>query len=366
MKFYMPTKLYLEKDCVYQHRKELAALGSRALLVTGRHSARINGAYDDVVKSLEDQGVSYSLFDEIEENPSVETVARAAFFGREQKADFVIGIGGGSPMDAAKAIALLMNHPEEEPSVLYEKKELEALPVAAVPTTAGTGSEVTPYAILTLHELQTKKSMSHHVFPVLSLADAKYLTFAGRELLIHTAVDTLAHLIESHLNKNTTEYSRLFSARGLKLWGEIKEALSTGELSGGQYEKLMRTSTLGGMSISHTGTSFPHGMSYYLTYHMGVPHGKAVGIFLPAFLELYGTKEPAEVRQVLEYLNFDGADPFREYMQQILGIIKVTGEQITSYANGMMANKAKLANFPYPVTLEQMRELFEKSLAVQS
>ena len=94
MKFYMPTKLYLEEDCVYRHRKELAALGSHALLVTGRHSARVNGAYDDVVKSLEDQGVTYSLFDEIEENPSVETVARAAAFGREQKADFVIGIGG--------------------------------------------------------------------------------------------------------------------------------------------------------------------------------------------------------------------------------------------------------------------------------
>ena len=108
MKLYMPTKVYSEKNCVENHSRELAALGTKAMVVTGKHSSRINGSLEDVTGALERERVPYVVFDDIEENPSVETVMRARALGIKEGADFVIGVGGGSPMDASKAIALMM------------------------------------------------------------------------------------------------------------------------------------------------------------------------------------------------------------------------------------------------------------------
>ena len=106
MRFFDPTNTYAEKNCVKNHKKELLALGSRAFVITGHSSSKKNGSLDDVIAVLEEASVPYQIFNEIEENPSVETVVRAAEIGKEFKADFVIGIGGGSPLDASKAISL--------------------------------------------------------------------------------------------------------------------------------------------------------------------------------------------------------------------------------------------------------------------
>ena len=156
MRFFDPTNTYAEKNCVQNHKKELLALGTRAFVITGHSSSKKNGSLDDVIHVLEEASVPYKVFNEIEENPSVETVVKAAEIGKEFKADFVIGIGGGSPLDASKAIALLIANPEETGDCFYVEKDLKALSIAAVPTTCGTGSEITPAAVLTRHDTQTK------------------------------------------------------------------------------------------------------------------------------------------------------------------------------------------------------------------
>ena len=114
MQIYMPTKVYSENDCVMNHRDELASLGSKAMIVTGKHSSRVNGSLLDVEKALQEEETKYVIFDDIEENPSIETVMKATELGRKEQVDFVVGIGGGSPMDAAKAIALMIANPQEE------------------------------------------------------------------------------------------------------------------------------------------------------------------------------------------------------------------------------------------------------------
>ena len=200
MDFYMPTKVHLEKGCVKKYTKELTSLGTKALIVTGRSSSKKNGSLSDVTQALTSEGVLYIMFDEIEENPSVETVMKGAKIGIDEHVDFVIGIGGGSPMDAAKGIALMIANPEENESLLYESRPAPYLPVVAVPTTAGTGSEVTPWAILTRHDERTKRSLAHRIFPTLALVDYSYMAFASRDIIVCTAIDALAHLIESYLN----------------------------------------------------------------------------------------------------------------------------------------------------------------------
>ena len=292
MKLYMPTKVYNEKNCVENHSRELAALGTRALIVTGKHSSRQNGSLEDVKRALEREGTPYCIFDEVEENPSVDTVMKARRMGAQEDADFVIGVGGGSPMDAAKAIALMLANPEWEEGLLYTKPQSlkqgqlqPAFPVAEVPTTAGTGSEVTPYAILTKNvlpdielttspeehasisfphlEKKTKQSISHHIYPALALVDISYLQTSSRNGCIHTAVDTLAHLIESHLNANTTEYSRFYSEMGLRTWAKVKDRLLRYEIGEEERGLLMNACTLGGIAITHTGTACPMGSAIW-------------------------------------------------------------------------------------------------------
>jgi len=349
---YIPTKVYSESNCVRNHGKELASYGKKAMVVTGRTSSRENGSLEDVLAVLKEQNTDFILFDEIEENPSVETVMKARETGVKETVDFVIGIGGGSPLDASKAIALMIANPDKTEEVLYQSETLSHLPVVCVPTTCGTGSEATPYAILTLHKQRTKKSISHRIFPELALLDAKYLMTMGRSGLVNTAVDALAHLIESHLNTNSNEFNRMYTREGLRLWAKFKDNLKNDSLKEADYETMLHASTIAGMAISHTGTSLPHGLSYSVTYELDVPHGKAVGMFLGGFVAGYEGKE--DVREVLELLKCNDVTEFCLYMRELLGIVEVSDTLMEKNAQSIFENPVKLKNYPFEITKEKL------------
>lgn len=355
MQLYMPTKVYSEKECIKNHAKEIASLGKKAMVVTGKHSARKCGALQDMEDALQQENITYVIFDEIEENPSIETVMKAREFGVCEKVDFVIGIGGGSPLDAAKAIAMMIANPGLGEEVLYEASELENLPIICVPTTCGTGSEVTPYAILTIHKQRTKKSISHRIYPNLALLDAKYLKSMSREGLVNTAVDALAHLLESYLNTNADELNRIYSREGLSIWKEFKKRLLDDSLLEKDYATMLHASMVAGMAITHTGTSLPHGLSYQVTYELGVPHGKAVGIFLGGFVEGYQNKE--EVAEVLSLLDFESTVAFRKYMNELLGEVAVSEELMKENVQNLLENPAKLKNYPFAITEKELMEM---------
>ena len=243
-----------------------------------------------------------------------------------------------------------------------------------IPTTAGTGSEVTPYAILTKNvlpeivlttapgadarhdfphlERKTKQSISHHIFPALALVDISYLQTASRNNCVNTAVDTLAHLIESHLNANTTDYSRFYSEMGLRTWAKVKDRLLRYEIGEEERRLLMNACTLGGMAIAHTGTSLPHGLSYPVTCEMGLPHGKAVGIFLPGFLRGYGDRE--EAMRVLSLLEFGSEQSFSEYIRALLGEVSIPDELWERDVNELLENPRKLKNYPFQLDHDRL------------
>lgn len=352
MLLYMPTKVYSEGNCVKNHARELGALGKKAMVVTGRNSAKRSGALADVLAALEQQGVEYTIFDRVEENPSIETVMAAREIALSEKVDFCIGIGGGSPMDAAKAIALMTANPQEDEGVLYTAKMLTHLPVVCIPTTCGTGSEVTPYAILTRHALRTKKSISHKIYPALALLDAKYLKTMSRKGLVSTSVDALAHLLESWLNTNTNDLNRIYTREGLRLWGQFKDRLAQDTLEEGDYARMLHASAAAGMSITHTGTSIPHAMSYPVTYELGVPHGAAVGMFLGGFVENY--PDPKAVGEAMAILGFENVGVFHKYLTALLGEVEVPGKVLEAGAALLLSDPAKLKNYPFPITQEQL------------
>ncbi len=366
MRFFDPTNTYIEKNCVKHHKKELLSLGTRAFIITGHTSSKKNGSLDDVVSVLEEGQIPYRIFNDIEENPSVETVEKAAAIGKEFQADFVIGIGGGSPLDASKAVALLIANPEETGECFYTPKDLSPLPIAAVPTTCGTGSEVTPVAVLTRHDVQTKKSISYKIFPDLALIDGTYLLAAKKELLVNTCVDALAHCIESYLHEQANLYNQMFSSYGLQLWGEITPfLLSEDSLTEEMAEKLMLISTIAGMAIAQTGTTIPHALSYDITYHKGIPHGKACGLFLAAYLSLYKREMPQDVEKVLCLLGFDTIHDFSDFLKDLIGTLSLSKEEKDLYAGRMMENSSKLASCPFALTREDIDMLYQESLEIQ-
>lgn len=359
MLYYMPTKVYQEADCVKKHGKELASIGQKALVVTGRSSAVKSGALKDVTDVLEKYGTDWYIYDKIEENPSIETIMTARDYGLSVQADYVIGIGGGSALDAAKAIALMIENKQSDAALLYEKVPAQALPVAEVPTTCGTGSEVTPYAILTIHGRRTKSSLPHRMYPELALIDGKYLASLPQHILANTAVDALGHMIESYCNAKATDYSRMLCIYAMEVWSRSKDvAMGVRECEGQDRDNFMTAAAMAGMAITHTGTSLPHALSYRLTYESGTPHGKAIGIFLASYLERVDENDR---KTVLSRLGMESTDELRNLIKCAVGWADVESSFIDVMVQEVFSNKEKLKNCPYEVDENVLTEICKES-----
>lgn len=364
MFFYMPVHIYSENNCVKNHAEELCSFGKKALIVTGPHSAAANGSLADVTAALESHGRKWAIFNEIEENPSVETVMKAREFGIREKADFVIGIGGGSPMDASKAIALMIRNADQDASFLFDQEQKEnhsALPIVCIPTTCGTGSEVTAISVLTRHDLHTKQSIAHPIFADLALIDGRYLKNAPKSVFVNTSMDTLAHLCESYINAKATDFSRMCADAGLRLWAENKPFILSlcqpGNASPASPDiclHLLNTSALGGMAIAHTGTALPHGLSYALTYNAHIPHGKACGYFLPGYLREADSKDAAHV---LSLTGFTSVDDLENYYCITCGREEIPDDILECSVQDLLRNPAKMAAAPFPVDEAVLRRI---------
>jgi len=356
MTFYMPVKVYDEKECESNHARELASFGKKAFIVKGKSSARKSGALTDAENALNQYGISYCLFDQIEENPSVETIWKAYEYGKENKADFVIGIGGGSPLDAAKAIAFLLNREEASKEDLYNKDlPADALPVIAIPTTCGTGSEVTGVSVLTVHEKQTKMSIPHKIFPEIALVDGKYLKSAPKSMIVSTAIDALAHLIESFESKKTDDYSRAVVLEGLKIWARSKDALLN-EPDERHFGDMMRASTFAGIAIAQTGTSIPHALSYILTYDDKIPHGMACGYFLKRYVQ---QADDEDQKLIAEAAGFASMADFADYMDRIFANMHVSEKTLQRAYDVVSKNTARLQGCRFAVDQDILKKITE-------
>lgn len=352
---YMPVKVFSEKNAVINHAESFATFGKKALIVTGHNSSRKNGSLNDVISALEKYEIKYTVFDKTEENPSVETAVRCAEKGLSESADFVIGVGGGSPLDAAKAAAFLMKHPKDGAAILYQQTgDNEHLPLVLVPTTCGTGSEVTQYSVLTRTELNTKKSILHSIFAELALIDGKYLQGAPISIIRNTALDAFCHLIESRISTKADDLSKMFVDSGLSLWRKNRAAIESGADSPDVYQALMNASAMAGMAIAQTSTSIPHGLCYPLTLELGIPHGKAVGYFAAGFLS---AADEREREYILEKAGFLSLDDFQDFFVRLYGKPEVSAELLDDAVSKLCANRQKLSAVPFTTDRDTLEKI---------
>ncbi len=302
MKFYLPVRLLTGRGVVSEQAAALAALGRTCLIVTSGTAARRCGALDDVTAALEAHGVAYGIYDAIQPNPSMDSCLEGGQLARELGAEFIIGIGGGSPLDAAKVVAVSAANPELEPEALFGTRWAnKPLPIALVGTTAGTGSEVTPISVITDPEGHKRPVNSEQIYAALSLGDPRYTDSMPLPVTASTGVDALAHCLESYFNKNATDVSRALSLQGVATLVPPLRSVAAGRTpDAGEREALYHGSILGGMAISICGTVMPHNMGYYLTENLGLPHGFACAAFLPAMLHHVAADVPDYARTLEE------------------------------------------------------------------
>lgn len=297
MNFYLPTRVITGTDCIRREAHRLASFGDRVLLVTGAHGAKTCGALDDVTAALESQHIRWALYDGIAQNPTVASCRQAADQAIACGARFILGIGGGSVLDAAKAIAVFAANPGMDQAGLYTLNwHRKPLPIVCVGTTAGTGSEVTAVSVLTRAD-GTKKSITHDsLYPALSITDPAYTSGMSDYYTRSTAIDALAHCVESWFSRKANAISRCWAEEGIRtLLPPLQKIAAHGccALTEDDRTALYHGSLYGGLAISVTGTLFPHTVGYPLTELFGVPHGIACAFFLPDLVEHLRACEPA-------------------------------------------------------------------------
>ncbi len=367
-RYYMPTKVIVGDDCIKCNAQLLSAYGKKAMLVTGRTSAKVNGAQQDVIEALEKEGVEYYVFDEVEQNPSILTVRRAAKVANELGVEFIVGIGGGSPLDAAKAIALLVKNELNDTQLFGGSYLSKPLPVIAVPTTAGTGSEVTQYAVLTDDNIKSKSSIScEHSFPVIAFLDAKYTKYLSFRDTINTAIDALSHCIEGYLCKRASAMSDVLALEGMNIIGgwllngtqQVEGEGSNILLS--DREALLYASMLGGMVIANTGTTALHSIGYQLTYNKGIEHGRANGLLMYQYLKLIDANNHEKVNNVLRAIGINSLEQLKELLKKFISFDEdMTAEEFERYSS--IAVKAKnMANTLTALDIEDINNIYRNS-----
>jgi alcohol dehydrogenase class IV len=364
MKYYMPTKVVTGKNCIKENADLFLTLGSKALIVTGKRSAKINGSQKDIEDALNSKNIPYVLFDSIEANPTIEMARSGADLARKEKVDFIIGCGGGSPLDASKAIAILAANDLDDKELFSNVYGNKPLPIAAIPTTAGTGSEVTPYSILTDDSIKSKHSIGcEAIFPKIAFLDAAYTESLKPNTTINTAIDALSHAVEGYLSTKANDLSDLFAEKSMTLLGECLNLLDK-DISFEIREKLLYASMLGGVVISHTGTTAVHAMGYSLTYFKHVDHGRANGLLMYEYLKLISKTNALKVDKIIKMLGIKKLEEFNEILTALLKEKeKISEEEIKLYASIAIKTK-NIGNTLGNPTVEDLENIFKNSLSV--
>lgn len=360
--WHCPTRIIFGLKAVTNNADALG-LGKRAFIVCGQGgSGQRNGALNDVIQVLTAAHIDWYVYDKVQSNPKVEDMRGAASLAREEQADFVIGIGGGSPLDAAKAIAVLACNSLSDEE-LFNARFGKALPLAAVPTTAGTGSEVTQYSILTYPAINSKKSIaSDLLFPRVALLDPAYTRSLSWEVTVDTAVDAFSHVFESYLTVRHSPMSDALAGEAMFLSGGLLRelALKKGMPDDKMRCQLLYVSLLAGTVISQTGTSIPHALGYSFTYFKGTPHGRANGYVMPALARFLHDKGEPRVIQALEMAGFQGLQDFSKVMSDLTGPAPVLSEEEKRVFLMICSQARNLSNSLVKPSFEELQAILEQ------
>ena len=284
--YLMPTKIVFGVNSINAIGSLAANFGGKAVLVTGKSSAKKFGYSQKVTDLLKENKIETVLFDEVTSNPDAAIIDKGAAFAREKNCKFVIGLGGGSAIDAAKGIAVGVAENDNIWNYVEGKPVQKSLPIISIPTTAGTGSETTPYAVISNKKIKRKDAFaSEFVFPKISIIDPSLTLSLPPFFTSVTGVDTLAHAIEAYISLQSNPISDYFAIEVIKLVNNnLRKAAVDGKNIAAR-SSMSLASALAGFAIAQADTTIAHVIGEAIGAVYNTDHGLSVSIVLPVVMD---------------------------------------------------------------------------------
>ncbi len=285
--YFQPTEIRFGRGRLRQLGKAAARFGQRALLVTVPSAEPLGPVIAKAKASLESAGLAVAHFDGVVPNPTTESITAGAALAREHPADVIVGLGGGSSLDTAKAIAVEARHEGTCWEYLFGKAEPTetTLPVIAVTTTSGTGSHVTQVAVATNTQLREKSYLCHpQLFPRVAIVDPELVLTAPQAVTAMTGWDAFTHALEAYLHKSSSPYVGLMALEAIGLVAANLPPLLD-DLGNLELRSAMAwADTLAGLCIANAGVTLPHSLGMAISGRWPhVAHGQSLAVVYPAF-----------------------------------------------------------------------------------
>ena len=359
---------------------EINARGFKNILVVTDHNLVQNNVAGMVTEHLDTAGIKYYVYDGVKPNPTVKNVRDGLMMARINHVDAIVAIGGGSPIDTAKAIAIIMTNPEFGDVVsldgLADTKN-KSLPIIAIPTTAGTAAEVTINYVIT-DEIRTKKMVcvDVHDIPVVAIIDPDMMQGMPQSIAASTGMDALTHAMEGYITKAGWLIPDMFHINAMSLIyknlekaANEKDKYAVDQVAYGQY--------IAGMGFSNVGLGIVHSMAHSLGAYFDTPHGVANALLLPHVLKFNGVVCPELYRNMGRAFGLDMTDTTDEEaidavveavkdlskrlnIPQTLREIGISREMIPTLANQAI-NDACTPGNPRAVTVEDIIDIYESA-----
>ena len=338
--YFLPVNIQFGWNKVDNVAEFVAPYGKKALIVTGRTSAKKSGLYDRVVAKLDAAHIEHVLFDQVDANPLTTTALDGAALAKSESCDMVIAIGGGSIMDCAKGIAFMAVNDGDINDYIFNRKTSDnALPLIVIPTTCGTGSEGNGFGVLTNPETGDKKSLRcNAIVPKVSIVDPAVMGTMPPHVLASVGFDALCHNIEAYTSKTAqpftdalAHYAVILLAQYLvPLYKHVKaiangqEAVLNKKQLTKAWESVTLASTIGGMVINTAGVTLGHGMEHPASGLKDITHGVGLAVIEPVVVEYTWSANSEKFNSLARIFNHGDGSELGEALRLIVHDLDLT------------------------------------------
>ncbi len=376
---YKPVEVFFGEGAIKIAGQVGRRYGFKALIITGRKSTKESGALDKLTRALDEHGIRYIVFDEVEPNPTNKIVDKAADIAVREQIDFIVGIGGGSALDTAKAVSIVssnegtawdyVRYPEGSRLTPFLNR-----PVITIPTTAGTGSEVNRYSVITNPMTKEKMVIAHSLnYPKVAIIDPELTYSMPPRLTALTGFDALMHALESLTNKRENFIAEEYAVKAAELIARWLPVAYEEPENKEARRYMSYAAMLAGLAIDHLGVALIHAMEHPISGHYPrIAHAEGLAALAPyitkfnyrgnpekyaLFAKLLGEEEKPHkaVDAVLKFIE-------RFNLPKTLKELGVEKEKLDGFTEDvyMCARNTFLVN-PVEVGMEEVRELYEKA-----
>ncbi|WP_221373100.1 L-threonine dehydrogenase [Clostridium perfringens] len=379
-KFFMPAISLMGADCLKDAGDQVGELGfKKALIVTDKVLGQI-GIVKKVTDVLDNKNIEYAIYDETKPNPTVKNVNDGLALLKEKECDFVISLGGGSAHDCAKGIALLAtNGGEIKDYEGVDKSKKPQLPMVGINTTAGTGSEMTLFAIITDEERHIKMALvDKHLTPIIAVNDPMLMLAMPKSLTAATGMDALTHAIEAYVSTAATPITDACAEKAIELISNyLVNAVENGQDMEAR-DMMAYAEYLAGMAFNNASLGYVHAMAHQLGGFYNLPHGVCNAILLPHVQEYNKATSASRLAKIAKIMggNIEGLtdeqgadlciDMIKSLSQTIgipegLGVLGVKESDFETLATNALNDACSLTN-PRKGNLEEVIAIFKKAM----